>query len=312
MEPKARHVLIGIFTLVTSILAVVFALWLANVNTQKGVNHYYVEFSESVSGLSRGSAVQYTGMTVGEVVELRLHPENPSKVRAEITVDEDVPIRHGVTARLQMVGITGQAVISLTGGNIDAPLLIADTGALPVLYATPSPLATLLDNGENLMSNLTKIAINLSDAFSEENVAHFGNILQHIDTFTGSFASESEMVKELFGGAKQVMGEFNTAIGKYASLAENVNVVITKEGARAFDSAAQAMQSLANSSQQLQRMLRNNEGSFNSGMQGMQEIGPTLMELKNSFSTLQSILKNLEQNPAAYFFDGDKLKEFRP
>ena len=88
--------------------------------------------------------------------------------------------------------------------------------------------------------------------------------------------------------------------------------MITKEGARAFDSAAQAMQSLANSSQQLQRMLRNNEGSFNSGMQGMQEIGPTLMELKNSFSTLQSILKNLEQNPAAYFFDGDKLKEFRP
>lgn len=312
MEPKARHVLIGLFTLITAILAVVFALWLAKISTQKNVLNYIVEFRESISGLSRGSAVQYTGMPVGEVVDLRLHPADPRKVLAEISVSADVPIRQGVVARLQMVGITGQAVIALTGGDPDKDLLLPEDDHLPVLYATPSPLATLLDNGENLMSSLTEVAFNLNEALSDKNTAHFGNILQNFDKLTGSVAGESEQITKLLSGANQTLEDFNKAIGKYADLATNVNLVFTKEGVRAFDSAAQAMQALANSSQQLQRMLRNNEGSFNNGMQGFQEMGPTLIELRNSFSTLQTILKNMEQNPAAYFFDGDNLKEFKP
>ncbi len=312
MEPKARHVLIGLFTLITAVLALVFALWLAKISTTKGVLHYLVEFRESVSGLSRGSAVQYTGMTVGEVVDLRLHPNDPTRVRAEIAVDEKIPIRQGVVARLQLVGITGQAVISLTGGHPDGALLLPEDDNLPVLYATPSPLASLLDNGENLMSSLTEVAINLNNAFSDKNAAHFGNILQNVDKLSGTVASDSDMIKDLLSNANEVMGGFNAALAKYAALADNVNVVITQEGARVFESAAQAMQALSNSSQQLQRMLRNNEGSFTTGMQGLKEIGPTLLELKNSFGTLQTILKNLEQNPAAYFFDGDKLKEFKP
>lgn len=312
MEPKARHVLIGLFTIITALLAVVFALWLAKINSTRDMLHYTVEFSESVTGLSRGSAVQYTGMTVGEVVQLRLHPDDPRKVLADISISKNVPIREDVVVRLQPVGITGQAVIGLTGGSPSANLLIPVDDKVPVLYATPSPLSTLLNNGENLMSSLTEVTYNLSKAFSDKNVTHWGNILQNIDNVTGSVAGESDQIKLLLSGANEAITEFGKAIQKYADLANNANVVITKEGARAFENAAQAMQSLSSSSQQLQRMLRHNEGSFNNGMQGLQEVGPTLIELKKSFATLQTILKNMEENPAAYFFDGDKLKEFKP
>ena len=56
METKANHVLIGAFTILVTVLAVLFALWAANYSSNKQWDKYEVVFSESVTGLGNGGA----------------------------------------------------------------------------------------------------------------------------------------------------------------------------------------------------------------------------------------------------------------
>lgn len=88
MEPRAHHVLIGLFTLVVCVAAVLFALWLAKSKNDGGARTYTVVFNEPVRGLSKGSAVQYNGIRIGDVISLGLDPADLNAVRARIRIDE--------------------------------------------------------------------------------------------------------------------------------------------------------------------------------------------------------------------------------
>ena len=75
METRAHHVVIGLFVVLTLVGGVLFALWLNQSTRAQAYTHYEVLFNHGVSGLSEGNAVEYSGVRVGDVVELRLDPE---------------------------------------------------------------------------------------------------------------------------------------------------------------------------------------------------------------------------------------------
>jgi len=93
METRAHHVLIGLFTVLVAAAAVLFCLWLNKSSGDKNLNYYTVVFNEAVSGLSKGSPVQYSGIKVGDVVGLTLDPQDPRKVLARIRVEGNIPIK---------------------------------------------------------------------------------------------------------------------------------------------------------------------------------------------------------------------------
>ena len=93
METRARHVLIGLFTLAAAVLAVLFALWLGKSQSERDFHTYDIAFAEAVSGLSRGSTVEYNGIRVGEVTDLRLDPKNPKNVYARVRIESGAPVR---------------------------------------------------------------------------------------------------------------------------------------------------------------------------------------------------------------------------
>lgn len=86
METRAHHVVIGLFTLIVVSAALLFCLWLTNSGSDRQFRLYDIVFNEPVSGLSQGSTVQYSGIRVGEVTQLRLDRDNPNKVWARIRV----------------------------------------------------------------------------------------------------------------------------------------------------------------------------------------------------------------------------------
>ncbi|MGH8115604.1 MAG: MlaD family protein, partial [Rhodanobacteraceae bacterium] len=59
METRAHHVLIGAFTLVVVVLGLLFALWLGKASLSRQHHYYDIVFTEAVTGLSKGSPVQY-------------------------------------------------------------------------------------------------------------------------------------------------------------------------------------------------------------------------------------------------------------
>jgi phospholipid/cholesterol/gamma-HCH transport system substrate-binding protein len=85
METRAHHVLIGLFTILVALAALLFCLWL----TKSGATATSTTTSDLQRGGQRpvaGSPVQYSGIKVGDVVGLSLDPADPRKVRARIRV----------------------------------------------------------------------------------------------------------------------------------------------------------------------------------------------------------------------------------
>src|SRR5471030_3367410 len=180
METRAHHVLIGLFTVIVVAGALLFGLWLAKSSVDTEFKDYEIVFNEAVSGLSKGSAVQYTGIKVGDVVTLRLDPKDPRRVLARIRLGGQTPIKEDTQAKLALTGITGTSLIQLSDGTPQSPELKGKDGNLPQIIASPSPISRLLNDSNDLMSGINLLLHNANEMFSRENVERLSNTLDNL------------------------------------------------------------------------------------------------------------------------------------
>ncbi len=321
MEPRAHHVLIGLFTVIVSAGALLFALWLAGTGRGTTERYYTVLFNEAVSGLSVGSAVQYNGIKVGEVVNLTLDQEDMRRVRARITLPENLPIHKDTRARLVMTGITGTSVIGLSGGSPDSPLLegertMTDDGVDepgdPILVAVPSPISQLLAGGDNLMNNLTELVVNTKRFFSAKNARAISHTLENLDDLTEALADQSGDLQELLVSLRGASGQMEATLQQVGKLAANADSLLDKQGRETLDAMKRAMVSMEQTSSSLEEVVKSNAGALGSGMQGLQEIGPSLNQLRNTLATMESVLQRMNDNPANYLLGGETYVEYTP
>ena len=113
METRANYVLVGSFVLVMVVSLLVFVVWFGKVQFEAEAKRFEIVFTGSVTGLSAGSPVRYSGVRVGEVRSIRLDEEDPGKVDVIIEVAADTPIREDTVARLEIQGLTGGLYVLL-------------------------------------------------------------------------------------------------------------------------------------------------------------------------------------------------------
>lgn len=312
METRAHHVLIGLFTVIAVGCALLFALWLGKSSMDREYSYYDIGFSQAVSGLSSGSSVEYSGIKVGDVTELWLEPDDPRKVRARIRVYGGTPIKTDTQARLALANITGSMVIQLHGGTPEAPRLEGDRDEPPLIVADPSSLSALLENGEDLMSNINNLLLSANQIFSEENTARLSRTLEHLESATSVLSEQRGDLAQALQQFNQLSQQANTVMGELSSLARNANGLLDDQGRSVLTSAAQSMDTLDQATARLDKLLEDNEGALNNGMQGFNELGPAINELRTTLGALRRVTQRLEDNPSGFLLGRDKLQEFNP
>ena len=305
MEPRAHHVLIGLFTVLMVAAGLAFALWLSNASSDQELRDYDVIFNEAVSGLSKGSVVQYSGIKVGDVISLRLDPQDPRKVRAHIRVDANTPIKQDTQARLSITGITGAALIQLHGGSPASPILESQGNQRVEIIADPSPLSRLMANGEDLVVSVTRLIDRANQLFSGDNIGRISRTLANIEQTSASVADQRDELR-------QALQQMSTASQEAAELMRNANQLLSGQGREALDSASRLMTSLERSSNTIEQLLTDNRSALDGGMQGVAELGPTIIELRETLGSLRSFARRLEEDPAGYLLRSDTIKEFQP
>lgn len=306
MEPRAHHVLIGVFTLVVAVAAILFSLWLAKAGQDAETRDYDIVFMEGVRGLSRGSAVQYNGLRVGEVRMLRLDSNDMQRVRARVSIQAAIPIHEDTKARLALAGITGQSVVELSGGTPNSPLLETASGDdLPVIVASPSPLAQLLAGGEALMMQFSKLLDNANSFLSAENSRSLSVSLQRMEVLMEQLAKAGE-------GVPALVSDLSQASQQATTLLKSTQGLMDKQGTQAMNAIQKSMQDFSRATQSLDTLLRENSAAIGRGAQGLTEIEPTLRELRQALAGFRAITSRLEDNPAGYLLGRDKLQEFTP
>lgn len=313
METRAHHVLIGLFTVLVVAAALVFALWLGKIDSDKQFDMYDVVFQEAVAGLSKGSTVEFNGIKIGDVHSLRLDTKDPRRVFARIRVDSEAPIRTDTRARLAPAGITGISTIRLSSGDDpnSTPLRPAN-GEVPVIVAQPSPLAKLLADGEDVMFNVNELLVQARTLFSPENAASIGRTLQHLEQTTGALAAQREDMGRTLRQLGLAAEQANLALAEAARMMNSTNRLIDGEGRQTLESAQRAMASFEQAMHSVDQLLADNRGQLDSGMRGLADVGPALSELRRTLASLRTITRQLEDRPADYLLGLEPTKEFQP
>jgi len=312
METRAHHVLIGLVTVLVVAGAMLFGLWLAKSSVDSTFKDYEVVFNEAVTGLSKGSAVQYSGIKVGDVISLRLDPNDPRRVLAQIRLSAETPIKQDTQAKLTLTGVTGTSLIQLSGGTPQSPPLEGKGGRLPVIVASPSPIARLLNNSSDLVTNINLLLHNANRLFSEENAPRLGATLANLEQTTGAIAGQRDDIRLAIQQMAQVGKQAGAALEQTSQLMRNANSLLGSDGKQIVNSADQAMQSLARSTATIDALLTDNREAITSGAQGFNELAPAIRELRDTLTALKGISQRLEANPSGYLLGRDKNKEFTP
>ncbi|MGH8184663.1 MAG: MlaD family protein [Rhodanobacteraceae bacterium] len=306
METKAHHVLIGAFTLVVVALVLLFALWLGKTSLNKQHHYYDIVFTEAVTGLSKGSPVQYNGIQIGEVSQLKLDPNDPRKVLARIQVAADTPIKVDTRAKLGLLGLTGVAFVQLTGGAPSSqPLIPTPSDPVPVIKSESSALSKLLSSGSDVVTSLNGILDRLSKIVSEQNVKRINSTLANINQTTSALAAERDDLRNLIQQAAAAAKQLNQTLA-------GTNQLVNGPARATLDRAAAAMTSLQQTTQTLNTLLTENQGSLQSGLRGVDQIGPALRELRSTLRDIHQLTSKLQANPAGYLFGREQPTEFTP
>lgn len=312
METRAHHVLIGLFTVIVVTAALLFALWLAKSSADRQFADYQVVFNEAVTGLSKGSAVQYNGIKVGDVVQLKLDPQDPRKVLARIRLAGDTPVREDTHAKLALTGVTGLAVIQLSGGSPQSKPLEGKDDELPVIVADPSPLSRLLANGEDLLVNINEVVARANTLLSTENIDHVSHTLDHIDKATGAIADQREDIRALLKQLAEASKQANDTLALTERLVKSTNGLVDNQARASLDSAKNALASVERVTANVDRLVSDNRAAISGGMQGFSELGPAVRELRDAAGSLRGISRRLDDNPAGFLLGRDRSKEFVP
>ncbi len=307
METRANHVLIGAFTIGVFILAVLFALWAAKYTTEKSFQEYDIVFQEAVTGLSVGSQVLYSGISVGAVRNLSLVRDDPRKVVARIRLSADTPVKTDTRAKLTLTGLTGTAVIQLTGGSPGSPTLEAPKGMrVATIPSEPSAL-------QNIAATASEIVDRVNKLLSNDNVARVTRTLEQLDQVTGAIAGEREEIAGLIRSARAASEKLEATLASADKTIVGLDQGVVQKLPEIVAKLDRTLAQLENTSQNANAMLSENRQAISDfSNDGLGQVGPTMRQLRSLIRELDDLADKVETNPAGFILGREQPKEFEP
>ena len=309
MEPRAHHLIIGLFTILAFAAALIFSLWLAKSSADREWGYYEIVFDHAVGGLSEGNPVLYSGVQVGDVVEMKLDPDNPGHVRVLVRVDQSVPIRENTKAGLVLANITGSMSVQFSGGSPDNPALKGDEDNPPVIIAEPSAFTSLLSNGEQLLAKADQLLTSATALLSADNIDNASAILENTREATDALLDRRDQLIALLEQFDAAAIRAEEAAIKVSNVSDNANELLQNDGQRVLQSMDKALAVMTTTMERIDELTRNNQGAMDAGLQGMGELAPALRELRATLRSLNQFTHRLEQDPTGTLFGNESMKE---
>lgn len=307
METRANNLLVGSFVLLILAGATVFFLWLAKFQFDVEFTRYDIRFPGSVSGLKVGSSVELNGILVGEVIDIRIDPQQVENVVVTIEVPAETPVREDTLASLQLQGITGGVTIQLAGGTQDAPPAEPRAGEKRAVIASQtSSLEQFLEDAPELLQSLQLLVARASALLNENNQAAFAKSLNNVSVVTGALAARTDDIETLFAGAAQTMTNLRDASDALKGAADTINTTVARnepEVAGLVDDLRKSAKTMTRVSGELEALIAENRAPLRDFTgEGLYELTNFLSEARALIDGLNRVTTQVERDPARFIF----------
>ncbi len=311
MEIRASYMIVGAVVLMLIAGLAAFSAWLVKSDVDDVSTDYAIYFEGSVTGLQEGSQVQYRGIPVGRIAEIKIDPDNVERVLAVAEIDANTPLTKDTFATLEMQGITGVAHVQLQGGTKDSPALTAEGDqAMPVIAARRSALERVFESTPDLLAQAVHVADRLGIFLNDDNLESLSNALGNFETFSGGLAANSDDIGSLIDGFDETLDEIKR-LGvdlravthkldeRLDGVGGDMTTTLTELSGAASDLGAAARQ-LDGMVDDLREPLADFSGT------GLYELTNLVGESRALVAALTRITKEVERDPAGFLIGGSR------
>lgn len=332
METRAHYVAVGAFVLVMVALGFVAVLWIARSSLNTQYAHYDIYFKGPVTGLRSGAPVEYNGVPVGRVADIKIVPyqaneaeeddalgaAEPSEktpatmIRVTAEIDSGVEIKDDARASVETNILSGVSYILIVKGTQAAPVLQAQAGQrYPVIKARRSRLASVVARAPELLEKADQALESANKLLGDKNRQAFAESLDNIRTFTKGLADRSQDIAELTGDAKKTMAslaDLSDSLDKSYSGPDGIG----KQLATTIADIDKFTKNLNETNHQLQAALQDVRPGLKSfSSQTLPNIGILVGDARQLVSGLGRLSGELERDPSRILF-GDRREGYRP
>jgi phospholipid/cholesterol/gamma-HCH transport system substrate-binding protein len=289
METRASFAAIGALALAVALGAFAFVYWVAGPSKTAELKTYQVIVRGSVDGLTRGSAVQFNGLKVGEVTSLQIDEKDPSLVNLLISIDKKTPVKTDTRARLEQRLLTGVAIVSLVGATPEAPPLVAKADErYPRIAAEPSEIHNLVDSVQRLSTRASNVMEKL-DRLIEDNSGALTASIKNIETFSQTLADNSEPAGSLIKDSAAFMHTLKPVAEKFDHLISSADKTIKALDPKTMKSIADNMAGL---SANINRFTQT----------GLPQYQQLAIDARHAVETLNKAVHNFDRDPSQVIF----------
>ena len=319
METKANYVWVGAVTLALLALLAGAIVWMARLS--EGSRHEYdIFFKQAVDGLSKGSAVNYSGVPVGQVTKIELWDKDPGFVRVRISVDKEVAIRVGTTATMQG-SFTGVSNLQLEGASKDAPLLVCTDAnrlaacpeGVPVIPTKRGGLGELLNSAPLLLERLAALTERLTLLTSDKNQRSIENILANTDRLSSGLADASPQMQRTLLELQATRAEARVALGGFEQAANSANAMLNENVRPMLGQVDKSLKTIDRAADQVNGLVADlRPGAKRLHDSTLPEAEATIRDLRATTKSLRTMTEKLNDQGAKGLLGGQQLPDYKP
>lgn len=235
MENRAHAVIAVCFLVVFSVAGVLIFFWLSSGPGEPLA--YRIVTDESVGGLAPQTEVQFKGLEVGHVTDVRFDPRDRARVIVDFRVRRDTYITHATYAVVSMQGLTGGKTLELKlGPGSAAPLQTSDDH--PALIPLRKGLLDQLEaSAQQDMADLHEILASTKQLLNADNRAHLSASIRQLDAATAKLdAIEAQLLPAaqqmpaLLKSAQQSLDQSHALLANANRIAKEAREPVRKAG----------------------------------------------------------------------------------
>lgn len=289
MENRAHALAAGLFVLILGLATAAAVWWFRQDRDDRA--YYLLETRRGVGGLNNEALVRYRGIRAGKVENIGLDPRDPRFILVRISLDSDLVLTHGTTARLTMQGITGLTYISIDDDGRDPRPLVSADGELPRIALEPTLFELLSANAVDSVRQFSAVVARLDRVLSDKNAA---NLERMIDN--AAIASEGlRDIPAVVAGLRNALSPENMKrLDATLSHLERTSA----EAAPLVSDVRTLVGNLNSLSARLETLL----GSGESAHATLPRANALMKELTDTTRQFSRLLESLDDNPQALLF----------